>query len=77
MHDNRNYLPINVNPDPVETALAFVDAGQDEGARWYASLNIPRSGFDLPHESYDQAAARILAAEVRRLRTLCAQTLIP
>jgi hypothetical protein len=68
---------MNQNPDSVETALAFVDAGQDDDARFIASLNIPRSGFDLPNENYDQAAARILAAEVRRLRTLCTQTLTP
>ena len=48
-------------------ALALVDAGPIKTAKWMLCVT-PMCRHCLPCEDVDQAAARILAGEVRRLR---------
>ena len=50
-------------------ALALVDAGPMKTVEWMLCAT-PMCRHCRPHEDVDQAAARILAGEVRRLRQL-------
>ncbi len=59
--------------EQIEAALALVDVGPAKNLQWMACA-VPMSKYCLPHEDVDQAAARILAAEVRRLRALTPTT---
>lgn len=55
-------------PAAVADALALVDAGPLMSAEWLEA-SIPMCKHCEAHEDVDQAAARILASELRRVTT--------
>lgn len=56
-------------PPEVAATLAFLEAGTWISKKW-VQCNWDMRHHQYTHESVDQAAARILAAEVRRLRKI-------
>jgi hypothetical protein len=56
------------NPDPVEAALALVETFSAKGNEWAARAACMEQFETAGDSSRAETAARILAAEVRRLR---------
>jgi hypothetical protein len=69
---------MNQNPDPVAAALALVESLKgDKSIKTMTDAAIAIRPFAKMGENEINAAARILAAEVRLLRSLCTQAQTP